>query len=68
MMSSGTETSKFVVYSFSGLKEKFQEWKVKALSLACIHKVHQYLTQKLTIPSEVEAEAKGDGTDKMKTF
>ena len=67
-MSSGTETSEFVVYSFSGSRERFQEWKVKMLSLAFIQKVHLYLTQKLTIPSEAEAEAKGDGTAKIKTF
>ena len=68
MSSSSSEASKFIVYSFSGSKEKFQEWKVKTLSLARVHKVHRFLTQKTAIPSEAAAEAKGDGSDEMKAF
>ena len=68
MSSSGTETSKFVVYSFSGTKEKFQEWKIKTLSLARVHKVHCFLTTKETIPTEQEAENKGDTSKEYKTY
>ena len=68
MSSSGTETSKFVVYSFSGTKEKFQEWKIKTLSLACVHKVHRFLTKKETIPTEQEAENKDETSKEYKTY
>ena len=62
------ENSKFVVYSFSGSKEKFQEWKVKTLSLSRVHKVHRYLTQKMSIPTEQEAENKGESSSEYKTY
>ena len=52
---SGSDSHKFVVYAFSGSKEKFQEWKVKTLSLARVHKVSRYLTQ-VVIPTEAEVE------------
>ena len=68
MSASGTESSKFVVYSFSGSKEKFQEWKVKTLSLSRVHKVHRYLTQKLVIPTEQEAENKGESSSEYKAY
>ena len=61
-------SSKFVVYTFSGDKEKFQEWKVKTLSLSRVHKVNNYLTSKLTIPSDSEAEQKGEKSDEYKLW
>ena len=66
--SNDSSSHKFIVYSFSGTKEKFQEWKVKTLSLARVHKVHRYFTQKLTIPSEQEAENKGENSDEYRTY
>ena len=69
-MSSGnsSQTHKFIVYSFSGWKEKFQEWKVKTLSLSRVHKVHRYLMKKLVIPTEQEAENKGDSSSEYKLY
>ena len=52
---SGLDSHKFVVYTFSGAKERFQEWKVKTLSLACVHKVSRYLTTQIVVPTEAEA-------------
>ena len=50
-------SQKFVVYSFSGSKERFQEWKTKTLSLSRVHKVYKYLTTEIEdIPDEDEAE------------
>ena len=46
---SGSDSHKFVVYAFFGSKEKFQDWKVKMLSLACVHKVSRYLTIQIVI-------------------
>ena len=68
-MSSGSEQhSKYTVYSFSDNKEKFQEWKIKTLSLARVHKVHRYLTKEIEIPDEAAAELQGEGSKEQKTY
>ena len=59
---SGSDSHKFVVYAFSGSKEKFQEWKVKTLGLARVHKVSRYLTTQIAIPTEAEAEVLSETT------
>ena len=65
---SSSDNQKFVVYSFSGSKEKFQEWKIKTLSLSRVHKVHRFLTQKVALPTEQEAEVKGENSTEYKTY
>ena len=68
-MSSGSEQhSKYTVYSFSDNKEKFQEWKIKTLSLARVHKVHRYLTKEIEIPDKAAAELQGEGSKEQKTY
>ena len=69
MSTSGTESQKYVVYSFSGSKESFQEWKTKTLSLSRVHKVHKYLTTQVQgIPTEDEAETLSETSANYKKY
>ena len=66
--SGSTDSHKFVVYSFSGTKKKFQEWNIKALSLARVQKVQKYLTTVIQIPTESEADAAAEDSKTRKTY
>ena len=66
--SGSTDIHKFVVYSFSGTKKKFQEWKIKTLSLACVQKVQKYLMTVIQIPTEIEADATAEDSEICKTY
>ena len=66
--SAATESHKYVVYSFSGTKEKFQEWKIKTLSLARVQKIQKYLTTEIVIPDEDAADAAAEGSNTRKTY
>ena len=68
MSGSSSDNHKYVVYSFSGWKEKFQEWKIKTLSLSRVHKVSRFLTSKVVLPTEAEAEAKGETSSEYKLY
>jgi hypothetical protein len=50
------ESSKYTTYAFSRKKEKFNEWKIKTLSLSRVKKVSRFLTSEVEFMKDDEAE------------